>query len=313
MRDLEAPTRKLFIIARRCGRLANRLTLFANFIGFVEEHKHRLINFTFHSYADLFESTRRDIYCQYPIASRKSALDALPGLAGALRRTRILYRAVHAASRLNETFPLFGRATVTLRETAGQLTTLLAGPEVQQRIRHARTIFVDGWNFRAPDCVQRHADKIRAYFRPLASHESVSRNLVEPLRRGSGLVIGVHIRLGDYAAWRGGKYFFPVSRYAEWMRELAGQFRDRKVSFLVCSNEPRSESEFAGLSVGFGSGVPVEDMYGLAKCDYILGPVSTFSQWASFYGNRPLFHIRDKQQRLDLTEFSVSGLEQILV
>jgi len=70
---------KLFTIAGRCGRLGNRLIIFAQFIAFAEEHGHRLINFTFHSYAGFFESTRRDIYCQYPRASRTSWLDAIPG------------------------------------------------------------------------------------------------------------------------------------------------------------------------------------------------------------------------------------------
>jgi hypothetical protein len=35
-------------------------------------------------------------------------------------------------------------------------------------------------------------------------------------------------------------------------------------------------------------GSAVEDLYSLARCDYLLGPPSTFSLWASFYGNVPL-------------------------
>ena len=87
---------KLFIIALRCGRLANRLSLFANFIALAEHQGHRVINFTFHSYAKLFETTRRDIYCQYPVPSRRSWLEAVPGAAYLLRTTRILYHAVRA-------------------------------------------------------------------------------------------------------------------------------------------------------------------------------------------------------------------------
>src|SRR2546422_169955 len=88
---------KLFIIAGRCGRMANRLVLFANFIALAEEQGHRLINPTFHSYAELFQATSRDIYCQYPITNRKSLFDIVPGAACAIRSTRIFFHAAHAA------------------------------------------------------------------------------------------------------------------------------------------------------------------------------------------------------------------------
>src|ERR1017187_1709134 len=97
---------KLFVISLRCGRLANSLVLFANFIAVAEERGDRLINFTFHSYAKLFETTRRDIYCQYPPPKQKSWLDTIPGVADAIRSTRIFYHGVRAASRLNERLPI---------------------------------------------------------------------------------------------------------------------------------------------------------------------------------------------------------------
>src|SRR6266850_7089463 len=126
---------KLFTIAGRCGRLGNRLIIFAQFIAFAEEHGHRVINFTFHSYAGFFESTRRDIYCQYPRAHRTSWLDAIPGANALVRKTRIFYHATRAANWLNEHAHLFGQAAVTLHESPGQPTTLLDGLEVQARIR----------------------------------------------------------------------------------------------------------------------------------------------------------------------------------
>ena len=95
------------------------------------------------------------------------------------------------------------------------------------------------------------------------------------------------------------------------MAELAGQFPGCKVSFLVASNEPRSASEFPGLSVGFSTGVPIEDMYALAECDYIMGPVSSFTQWASFYGNKPLRHLRERDMRLEREHFASSSLGEV--
>src|SRR5690242_16760361 len=82
---------KLFIICGRCGRMANRTVLFANFIALAEEQGHRVMNPTFHSYAALFETTRRDIYCEYPVPARRSWLDVVPGMAGAIRGTRLFF------------------------------------------------------------------------------------------------------------------------------------------------------------------------------------------------------------------------------
>jgi hypothetical protein len=303
---------KLIVVGLRCGRLANRLALFANLIAFAEEHGHRVINFTFHSYAALFETTRRDVFCRYPAATRPSWLDAIPGVGGAIRKTRIFYHAVRGLSVLNEKLPAFGNKVVTLREGPGhQLVILLETPEMQARIAEARVVFVYGFIFRAPAAMQRHAEKIRAYFQPIEKHSRASRQAVDGLRQRADVVVGVHIRRGDYSGWAGGKYFFPVSQYAAWMHELAGQFPGRKVSFLVCGNESRTAQEFTGLSVGFAAGLPVEDLYALAGCDYIMGPVSTFTQWASFYGGKPLLHLRDSKDRIQREKFRVSYLEEV--
>src|SRR5581483_10830025 len=129
---------KLFIIARRCGRLANRLVLFANFIGLAKEQGHRVINIPFHSYANLFETTRRDLYCAWPVAPRKRKLDLVPGMGEALRRTRLLLHLVRAASAFNESVPLLGPGVLTLRESPKR--TLLESAEIQERIRPARTV-----------------------------------------------------------------------------------------------------------------------------------------------------------------------------
>ncbi len=302
--------RTLLIPSLRCGRLANRLVLFANFIALAEELGLRVSNVTFHSYAHLFVTTRRDLYCRYP-GGRRSGFDLVPGLPALIRRSRLLYHAVRGASRLNERLPLLGRKVVTLREKPGQEIISLEEPELQARIQAARIVFAYGWRFRAPRCVTRHAAKIRAYFRPWEPYEQASRLPVAWLRERAEVVVGVHVRQGDYRTWRGGQCFFPPSRYAVWMRDLARQVPGRKVAFFVCSDEPRTEQEFPGLMVRLGAGPPVVDLCALAECDYILGPLSTFSQWASFYGNKPLFHFRDAKAEVKLNGFAVSDLAEI--
>jgi len=238
-------------------------------------------------------------------------MDVAPGVAIAVRKTRIFYHVIRSTSALNEHWPLLRNTIVTLRQLEDRHTTPLDGPEVQEKIRTAKIVFPYGWRFRAPGLVKKHAEKIRNYFRPIEAHENSSRQMVDRLRRSADVVVGVHIRRGDYQRWKDGRFFFPASRYADWMREMAAQFPGRKISFFVCSDEPRNTGEFPGLSVGLGVGPPVADLYTLAKCDYILGPVSTFSQWASFYGAKPLLHFYSDNERIELERFHISDLDLI--
>jgi hypothetical protein len=306
-----AGDRKLFCIALRAGRLANRLILFANFIALAEEQRHRLVNVTFHSYAEHFETTRRDIYCQYPPPARRSWMDVVPGVAPAVRATRVLYRLVRAACVVNDRFPVWGRRVIRLRASGDSAVTRLEDPAVQAQIAPARVVFIYDWGFRAPQWVQRHGRRIRAFFRPLEPIERASRQAVDRLRQQGEVVVGVHIRQGDYRNWKQGRYFFPASRYAEWMRRMQEQFPGRKVAFFVCSDVPRSAAEFPGLAVHLGGASPVLDLYTLAGCDYVMGPPSTFSQWASFYGEKPLRHFHGQDAQPDLPGFRVSDLGDI--
>jgi hypothetical protein len=302
---------RLFFIGRRCGRLANRLVLAANFMALVEERGYRLVNLTLHSYAHLFEATQQDIYCRYPAPQQRSRLHSFPRVMNVIRRTRTFFHVVNLFTTFIQQFPVFGRRVAVMHELPGKRVTQLDDPRYGPLIENARIVLVDGWKFRAPDYVRRHAPKIRAYFRPVAAYENAGREAVDRLRRKADIVIGVHVRMTDYRHWKGGRYFFKPARYAAWMKELAEQFPGRRVAFLVCSDEPRSADEFPGLTVGFGAGSPLGDNRALAGCDYILGPVSTFSQWASFYGNVPLFFLRSGDAKMDPAKFQVSFLEEV--
>ena len=66
------------------------------------------------------------------------------------------------------------------------------------------------------------------------------------------------------------------------MQHMAERFRPHTVCFHLVSDEPIDPAAFGGLNIEVHRGAPLEDMYLLASCDYIIGPNSTFSHWASF-------------------------------
>ena len=61
----------------------------------------------------------------------------------------------------------------------------------------------------------------------------------------------------------------------------------------------------------FATGPAVHDLHTLAACDYLIGPPSTFSQWASFSGNTPLLHLEGVGEHVDLERFHVSYFERV--
>ncbi len=308
---LNGRKRKRIVLVNRCGRMGNRLALFANFAAVAEELNCTIVNCPFHSYAKSFVNTSKDIYCRYPVTPEKSIWDRIPGAADIIRGTRIFFHSTRAASSLIERWNIGKSSIYTLREDMSTPITSLESQRVIDAIAKADIVFANGWKFRAPNWVEKHAETIRNYFQPVKEIEEAAQCAVEKLRQNADVVAAVHMRRGDYRRWHKGKYFFSKEQYAQWMLQMEKQFPERRVSFLLCSDEAFSKEDFQGLSVTAGPGNPTEDMHAMAGCDWIFGPLSTFSQWASFYGATPLFHLRDKNDQLELSRFRISNLHEV--
>jgi hypothetical protein len=48
---------------------------------------------------------------------------------------------------------------------------------------------------------------------------------------------------------------------------------------------------------------PIEAMYSLAGCDWIIGPDSSFNRWSAFYGKVPRYEIQNPYAEFSLTDF----------
>ena len=122
------------------------------------------------------------------------------------------------------------------------------------------------------------------------------------------LLIGVHIRGGDYKKFEGGKWFYTPEQYYDKIKEVASLdiFAGKRLGFVICTNEKNvSFPVSSGFSVFNEERHFVEDLYLLAKCDYIIGPPSTFSIWASFYGGVPLHFIHNLHDKIDPRGFVI--------
>jgi hypothetical protein len=170
-----------------------------------------------------------------------------------------------------------------------------------------RPLLVHGWQYRDKPNFARYGDLLRRFFRPIRPHRDAVAQVLATNRAHADVLVGVHIRRGDYAGWCGGAYLYTNATYVRAMREMRALFpEDARVRFLLFSNEPIPAEDFAEFDTGRSTDHPLEDLYAMAGCDYIIGPLSTYSMWASFYGRVPLCHLHGP-------DHPVESLEQFVV
>ena len=75
----------------------------------------------------------------------------------------------------------------------------------------------------------------------------------------------------------------------------------------ACENP--EEAVFSDLPCRFVHGRAVEDQWMMSQCDYLMGPPSTFSAWASFMGKVPIARMWSTEYRIKVDDFAYRGLE----
>jgi len=282
----------MLIISAKSGQLGNRLLLFANFIAFAIENNLTILNPAFEEYAEFFESTSKDILCCYPTNSL-----SIPG-------NKLLRKLYYQLNRHLVESGKFNTLTIKRDKTFNWTNS-----NIVNELKSGSTNFFQGWLFRDGwfvddlPVLRKHREKICSYFQPLNKYKLNIKKLISHVRSQADIVIGVHIRHGDYQQHHNGLYFYSIEEYLKVMKLAKNLFPHKKITFLVCSNQKQQESYFQGLSYIYGNNHIIEDMYSLSKCDYIIGPPSSYTMWASFYGEKPLYMIRNINKELKIEDF----------
>jgi hypothetical protein len=291
----------MIVIPQKWFQLGNRLFAMGHFIATAVEHGFRVANPAFEDYADHFETTRQDVLCRFP--PRRCRANWL----------RPVFRALDwPATWVSRNLLHWHLNTRLLRAVAVGIFDeyRLDCPQFLGWASRTWLLMCHGWSFRNPEAFNRQAGVIREYFRPRADLLERVERTINSARADCDVLVGVHIRHGDYKTHLGGKYFYETPRYVEFMKQMVALLPERRVGFLVCSNAEQVPALFARLNCHKPDGHLVVDMYSLARCDYILGPPSTFSQWASFYGQVPLCILREAEQPVTLEGFRVFDATQ---
>jgi hypothetical protein len=290
----------MVIINYKGGQLANRIYAFGHFIANSMEHGYSLYNPEFDEYVPYFEATSKNYFEGHPISVtlfKNYAADRVFSRVFRLwadvthklfARTSfyILYRLFKTNDKKNINFNLNDAGFVN-------------------EAQHKRVI-TQGWTFRDHANFIKHAAAIRRFFAPVEKYRLMVNELMTATRKEADVIIGVHIRRGDYIRYNGGTWYYPDEVYAEKMLQVQQQMSalGKTCAFLICSNDDIDTGNFPSqLKMITGKRHFMVDLYGLAQCDGIIGPPSTFSQWASFYGQVPLCFIFTKEDTIQLGEY----------
>ena len=162
------------------------------------------------------------------------------------------------------------------------------------------------WRLRSKTRIHDYRALIRQVFTPREAILDAGRKFISSLE--CEVVVGVHIRWGDYKT-EAPDLYHDASVYRQRMLETHALFPGRRVGFIVCTEEGRNIEALADLICVFTKSDPMTDLYALAQCDYLIASASTFSTWASYWGEVGLYTIRDRNKPITtLNDFHVSNL-----
>jgi len=260
------------------GRLGNRLRLLTHLAAAAREHGLAISNPAFWKY-------RQDFH-----AWRNNGLDFVPGGSPWFippRLERLLRGLVCRLAQTAAALPGTGRWLGWLRCPDEELVDLDSGKFRELLSGGPRHLFLWGYNFHAAPLVQKHRAELRKLFHPRRE-----------IRKADGFRVALHARRGDYQGWSGGRYYFGWNRYLDWMRQAQQVWGHHSPKILIFSDEevPKEIASEPGVEVA--EGAPGQDLFLMASCDVILGPPSSFSDWAAWYGGAKRLRIERPEQEL---------------
>ena len=168
--------------------------------------------------------------------------------------------------------------------------------------------FTKGWQTRTDTrYLQQTMPELQRIFRPKDEIMQKAETMIVRMRQKVDIVVGVHIRRGDYATWNEGRFFYELEEYHQFMLRIQQLYKDKHVGFFISSNEDFSLDIFEGCYCQRFSKEPsgaILDLYTLSVCDRIIGPFSSYSRWASFIGKVPLCFLESRDLQFTDESFS---------
>ncbi|WP_029445087.1 alpha-1,2-fucosyltransferase [Cellulophaga baltica] len=168
-----------------------------------------------------------------------------------------------------------------------------------------KVTFIEGkmGQFTYKDSIK-YTNEFKQIFKPTDTVIETVNTFLQNKNSAFDILVGIHIRRGDYISWNNGKFYYSDEEYSDIMMQMAQLFPNQRVSFLMCSNEKIKLENFnTHNTLIFERSSAAMDLYGLSMCDYILGPPSSYSSWAAFYGSKPFYFIMNPKNVISMEQF----------
>lgn len=269
----------MIIYAAKPGQLGNSLIIYSTFIAFGLEHQLAFYNPGFYRYTHYFAYTSSKKY------------------------NRLSYLSINLLARIMNRAGFKNTKALDWKESIDL-------DEPMPFRKKTDLLFLLGWGYRGNKTLTKHTEQIKNIFTPdLPFKIKLDNFWNEHFKNNNDLIIGLHIRRGDYAGFENGKYFYSTGQYSLILEKMTQLFPDSQINFLISSNEKVDLQALNKINakITLAPGHELLDMYALARCNYIIGPPSTYTMWASFYGNVPLCMVHDISKPLSINDFKVQN------
>ena len=289
---------KTIIISKKTGRLGNRLQLYAHLLAFALEKDLRLLNPAFAEYSLFFQGTADQRWGKFP----KDPEAVSPSEAS----RDWIYWSNRAAYKLAKPLAISNNAGIRVAKAQSSKfiqTDSLWNDFIQESWN---ILFTQGLHFYSPgEWFLRHGDTIRSFLAPLNCYQEKAIQFVTQIKLQTDVLVGVHLRQTDYQEFVGGRFFYSLNQYLMKMLEIRRLHHPRSCTFLICSDVSWQEGLKQDLKCFSGPRTVIGDLIALSKCDLILGPPSTFSGWAAWYGKVPIHFLENPTISLALDSFEI--------
>lgn len=288
--------KNIVVIALKPGQLGNLLILYSNFIANGRAYNYSVYNPTFYEYADYFEHLKQSLFISYPKNS------FAPPFVFFFRK--LIYLTIDLFVRIMNRAGLKSGWGWQIIDLKWEENYNINSPDFIKRIKQKKYSLIWGWGFRDDRNYIKMSDEIRNFFSLREDLKISVTNFIDSIRKGEKkILVAIHIRHGDYKSFMKGKFFYTLPQYIDLMKKAENLFGKGFIKFILFSNNPQDMPKDTPEHC-FGPGHFIEDLYAMAQCDYIIGPPSTFSRWASYYGKKPLYCVYEPSNEVTLNSFS---------
>jgi len=292
----------MVVVDYKAGQLANRLFQFSYFIAHALEHNYKLINPFFEEYRDLFKMTVKSQFDTGNIRLNFSGNSFINK-----KLAQIVSRLRKFSEKNNNSLFFFEFHNIRQQYDQQYKVFDMSDASFVKRAKQ-KILFAKGWHYRDSVALTKHADTIRKIFMPVDVFMDQVKEVSAEVKNYD-VRIGVHLRKGDYENFFEGRWFYDENVYKQKMQVLKNAFdaQEKTCVFILYSNEPLHTANFTEFNVLTGGRPAVVDLYSMTTCDYLLGPPSTFTMWASFYGKVPLLILKDKDTMPSIGNFKIAN------